>query len=123
MDDIVLVSIVSLIVSTIVAGVGFILQYFGVVLKIKEDIASLKVKIDLFWTIVERDFPKILHSPHTPRFDFLLEAMESDTLARSDMKELYSLLNEEVVNSNPDYGRRLVAIVLMERLRQKIKAT
>ena len=75
------------------------------------------------WTMVERDFPKILHSPHTPRFDFLLEAMESDTLARSDMKELYSLLNEEVVNSNPDYGRRLVAIVLMERLRQKIKAT
>lgn len=97
-----------------------LVQRFVFDAKILERLKSVEIKSDLFWGLVEKELPKILHSPHTPVFDALLEKMESSNLTNDEKIELKQLLKDEVYHMNPDYGKRLVAVLLLARLEQQL---
>lgn len=121
-----IISVLS-IVSIIV---GFVVQHFTVISKLREQmykcntelsdrIKEVEVKSNLFWKIVETEIPKIIHSPHTPKLDTLLEKIEKTNLEFHEMKELYYLLKEEKATNSMDTGRKLAISLYIAMLEQK----
>jgi hypothetical protein len=56
-----------------------------------ESIKGLEMKVGLFWRMIESEIPKLLHSPHTPELDSLLErflAHSLDLAGAIHMKEM-----------------------------------
>ena len=113
--------------TTIISGAAvaisllhLLVQRFYFDMKIDGRLRTIEVKTDLFWGLVEKELPRILHSPHTPEFDLLLEKMMADTLNRDEIAELEARLRVEIEFNNPDYGKRLVAILLLARVQQKL---
>ena len=51
---------------------------------------EMKLKVDLFWSVVEKEFPKILVRHETPEFDKLLNKA-SDGLDKLSLEELSRL--------------------------------
>lgn len=107
------------ILSIISVVVGFVVQYYVVINKLQERLKEVEVKSDLFWKIVEKEIPRLLHSPHTPKLDLLLEKMENNKLDLCEAKELVQHLKEERDEMNPDFGKKLAIILLLARLDQK----
>jgi hypothetical protein len=94
-----------------------LVQRFVFDAKILERLKDVELKSNLFWGLVEKELPKILHSPHTPVLDSFLEKMVSKTLTAKDKVILGSLLQEELkAETSPDYGRRLVVVLLLAQL-------
>ena len=58
---------------------------------------EVDVKMKLFWSIVEKEFPNILHSDKTPQIDKLLEKASKGTsnLSESEKKTLIKSLSNE----------------------------
>jgi len=106
------------IIALIVAVGGLMLQYYGVILKMKEDIAGMRskcnpeqrakdfsnlvsevtqlsVKVAPFWEVVSTHIPQLLKMPHTLRKDDLLQKMVDRTLTYDEAVELQSLLDKE----------------------------
>jgi hypothetical protein len=55
-------------------------QANAVITQLQKDVAELKassakndVKMDLLWSYVQKELPKIFHSPHTPKLDQIIE--------------------------------------------------
>ena len=106
------ISVASLILSAI--GViltvsGLAIGYFKIILGIFERLTklegkgktdpavlerlkALETKTDLFWGIVQANIPKLLHSPHTPVEDALLDKLRDDTINRIELLDLRHLL-------------------------------
>lgn len=63
---------------------------------------ELDMKMNLFWGIVEQEFPRLLVRSNTPTIDILLiKASKSgvDSLSATEHKELIERLNVEYVNA------------------------
>lgn len=134
--------VISLVVSIAGLLIGFIIQYFTVIMKLKEDfnkehtklqenfqlncselkerIKGLEVKTDLFWKSIEKNLPNLLHSPHTPEMDKLLEKMISDGLNKTESIDLKNMIKNEFEEGLSE-NKKIVAVLLMARLDQIIE--
>lgn len=109
--------LVPILISIFSLVIGFIIQHFAVINKLSERIKDLEVKIGLFWKIVEQEIPKILHSPHTPEIDVLLEKVMGGNITSDEAYELKCKLKGEL-DTETDKTRVISMILLMARLEQ-----
>ncbi len=130
--DYISISVAALIVSV----VGVLWQYFGVILrlkdevhqiqdtlksdvgKVKERLIRLETKTDLFWKTVEENVPRLLMHPHTARRDELLLRMSDGQLNASEIAELLHDLESSVSQEPRDL--QLATILLIVRLKHRL---
>lgn len=64
---------------------------------LSDRVKELEIKIDLFWRIVEKEFPRLLKQETTPNLDLILNIAENgyDCLTQEMAKDLYMRLKEE----------------------------
>ena len=83
----------------------------------KEDIRELKTQIKPFWEAVEKMVPSMLHSPHTPETDKLLERVENGCkLTLQEIRTLKDTIFVALRNNEYDKWKRLPAALLISRL-------
>ena len=91
---------------------------------ISNRVTALEVALK-FWTQEMEMFSKkamaMLHSPHTPELDRLIEKDQANNLDEADWKRLLEMATEEEKNlSNPKFERALAAFVSIE-CRKRLK--
>ena len=57
-------------------------------------LSIVETKIDVFWSNIDKYLAKIVHSPHTPELDALLERYLLKELNPSELRHLSVLLNK-----------------------------
>lgn len=86
------------------------------------EIQLLKKQVALFWRMVEEHMTTVLHSPHTPDRDKLLEKMQSkERLSPEELNELAEDLEGVINDATEGKGNRATAVFLLaavERYRQ-----
>lgn len=68
------------------SGVAF--TYFAMIARIQNRLTALEVKMAVFWSAVEKVVPAMLHSPHTPDRDALLEKFAAKTITHDEAERL-----------------------------------
>ncbi len=90
---------------------------------IQTQLARLETKMEPFWSLIEIQVAKMLHSPHTPEMDILLEKLIDGSLNLKENLNLDSMLcetlNEELQKFPKDNGKILGLTLLLARLRSK----
>lgn len=82
-----------------------------------QDIALLQRQGDLFWKMVEQHMTTVLHSPHTPDLDLLLEKYQAGIkLSEDEAKELAYKLEQLINDPNEQQGNRAGAVFLLAAL-------
>jgi len=109
---------IDIIVPILVIIIGYLVIYFGMISKIKERLTALETKIEPFWEMVQKELPKILHSPHTPELDVLLEKMANGNINKIEAEDLKIRLRSEI--GDVDAGKKLATVLLLTRLEQII---
>jgi len=104
------------IVSIILTVFGFSYQHFRVIGDLKERIAKVETKTDLFWKVVETHITDIVKSTVNYRKDDLLDGMKCGQLNSEEMVELRSILEEEFHTKKDQYN--LQRVLLIARLDQ-----
>lgn len=62
-------------VAVIISAVTFFFAYVKGIREQEQRITKLETKMELIWNYVDDNMGKILHSPHTPEIDVLIEKM------------------------------------------------
>jgi hypothetical protein len=104
------------ITTFILVVVGWTIEHFIFINGIKKDMASeftsirqdcsvingrlikLETQMDLWWNAIQDAVVKILHSPHSPELDSLLEKLEMCSLSDVELRELRNYLINLVDN-------------------------
>ncbi len=73
----------------------------------------LETKIDVFWKNVAFDAARILHSPHTPELDVLLEKLGRDELIPVETARLIEMLAEVSDDRSAPSGNRIAAVIIL----------
>ncbi len=134
-------------VGPIVAIGGLLWTYFCFIVKIKEDIASLKVKtqivddvnevikkvndqgeritrletkMDPFWQLIQGRVAQMLKAPTHLRKDALLDKLTEQIISLDEAKELKTILMTEVEDHNDNLGLTLGYILVLTRIEQII---
>lgn len=109
--------------SIAISILGLLFQYFKWIVTEEKRISTLETKMGLFWNLVEKNFPKILHSPHTPSLDTLLDKMSERTLNLDEAQDLREQLKCELTGKvavRSKDNELLVIVMLLGRLEQII---
>lgn len=79
------------IIAVIISGASFLFAYVKGVKEqeqrwseLDKRLSKLETKMELFWNYVDDNMGKIIHSPHTPEVDALLEKMPKVTLFEAE---------------------------------------
>jgi hypothetical protein len=90
-------------VNLVILVVGLLGLYFGPITKMKEDIAAIKVKVDLYWKGIEDLVIERLKSyPSNIDKDVLLDKFKQRELSLSEALTLRTILKEELrLNGDP----------------------
>ncbi len=110
----------STVISLIAIGltvIGFIFQYFGFISRLMERVTKLETKIELFWGVVQKQMIDIMHSPHTPELDLLLDELQDNCLNLEKAHKLKDLLSQQMTLDN---GKKMAVIFLLARVEQII---
>lgn len=113
------IAIVSPIMTIFILVIGGLVSYFTVIGDIKNRLTKLETQMQPFWNLIERELPKIIHSPHTPEIDILLEKMIEGVLTRDEAIDLKFKLKEEM--EIPDVAKKLAIVLIIARLDALIK--
>lgn len=82
-------------VALLLAGAAFKFAYSMV-----QRVTSLETKISLYWGAVEKQMSQMLHSPHRPNLDALLDKnLSGDRLTRTEAIRLVELL-QKLIETN-----------------------
>jgi hypothetical protein len=77
----------------------------------------MKKQLGLFWGLVEKHMTTVLHSPHTPDLDRLLEKyQEGDSLEMDEVEELAHRLIVLINDGAEQQGNRAGAVFLLAAL-------
>ena len=103
--------------AIIIAVLGLSWQYFQVIGGIKERMARLETKMEVFWKVIEKNVAAILKAPTHVDFDALLDKMVAGSLT---LEEAYKL--QDALNSNPhsDKTKMLASALMLGRVSQII---
>jgi hypothetical protein len=84
-------------------------------------IGVLETKIDVFWKNVAFDAARILHSPHRPELDRLLDAFTSNAITISQTAELKAVLTEIMNGTVTDFmaGDKVAAAIILRVIEQR----
>jgi hypothetical protein len=112
--------------AILISFAGILYTYFGVVLKLKEDIgnsnerlASLEVKTDLFWRCIENKAGDLLKTfPTDKEKDLLLDKLKERSLSLQEAEMLRTILDGEM--GMDDSKDKFCYILLIARLEQII---
>lgn len=86
--------------------------------EITRQVTQLEVKMALFWQTVEKSLPAIVHSPHTPRRDLLLEKIQNGCLSHSEMEELLADLQTNLEEFPTE--KRLAVVLIIGSLQNRL---
>jgi hypothetical protein len=109
-------AILSPIITLFILIIGGIVSYFTLIKDITNRLVALETKVSPFWKIVETELPKIIHSPHTPEIDVLLDKMAEGKLDKEEAFDLRCRLKAEM--AVPDTGKKIAILLLLARLDQ-----
>lgn len=99
--------IVAIFVVTWAAiGFGFVLD-----LKTAQRITRMEDKMGFIIGICGKRMMSILHSPHTPELDRLIDRFTEDTLSESEVDRLLKMLSEIEHDQNEAKGTRAIALL------------
>lgn len=114
--------------SDIIAGVGLLISIAGTVymhvegvIKIRERIARMETKVEVFWKDVSFDAARILHTPHpeNARRDYLLEQFVAQQITREELHELVAVLQQIIEQKHREFGERTAASQLLRALERQ----
>ena len=101
-----------------VSATGLLAQHFVSIAKLKERLVRIETKVDVFWKAVEGRLVDMLHSPHSPEVDVLLDKMKQGGLSLDEAIHLRNQLDMQYTNANPH--RNIALILVLGRLEQVI---
>jgi len=123
------------IIAIFVSITGLLYQYFGVILKIREDmgkdkesiskdigeikskISSLETKTELFWRCIEGKVVDMLKTyPTNIDKDVLLDKFKENSLTIEEAERLRTALNCEIQNTQDKQFAYILAIARLEQL-------
>ena len=81
------------------------------------DVDVLKQQMMLFWKDLSIQSAKVLHSPHTPKLDHLIERFQEDRLTKDELITFVKMLQELHDNKDESTSRRKVAGDLLTAIR------
>lgn len=114
--------------SDIIAGIGLVISVAGTVymhvegvIKIRERIARMETKVEVFWKDVSFDAAKILHTPHpeNARRDYLLERFLAQQITSEELAELVITLKKIIEEKDREFGERTAASQLLRALERQ----
>jgi hypothetical protein len=108
------VAILSPIITLFILIIGGLVSYFTIIGDIKNRLTRLETQMQPFWSIIEKELPRLIHSPHTPEIDALLDKMAEGKLTIDDAKDLRCRLKAEM--EIPDIGKKLAIVLIIARL-------
>jgi len=111
--------------GTVIATIGLFFTIIGLLYKfykddigkMKEDIATIKTKVEPIWKYVELQIIQILHHPITPEIDKYLDKMKNGLLLNDDAITLYELIKKEIPNTNDNLNE--FRLILLDMLKTK----
>ena len=109
-----ILGILSPIITLFILILGGLVSYFTIIGDIKYRLTKLETQMAPFWNIIEKELPKLIHSPHTPEIDILLEKMIEGVLTRDEAIDLKFKLKEEM--EIPDVAKKLAIVLIIARL-------
>lgn len=97
--------------SLLLAGAAFKFAY-----SMAQRVTSLETKISLYWSSVEKQMSTMLHSPHRPTLDLLLDKnARGESLTKDEAIQLIELLQKMIeskdLSSNEEAGARMLIAV------------
>jgi len=107
-------AILSPVITLFILLIGGLVSYFTIIGDIKNRLTKLEIQMTPFWSIIEKELPKFIHSPHTPEIDTLLEKMTERQLTIPEAQELKSRLKAEL--EVPDLAKKLAIVLIIARL-------
>lgn len=122
MDKEIALWIIGLFVTVVVAPVvGFILtrsfSHGDRLTKIETDISWIR---DTF-AVAGKKAARVLHSPHTPVLDALLEKYEAETISWSEVNRLYKMLEDIINDLKLGKDVRMAASILLTSIALRYK--
>ena len=81
---------------------------------------ALETKMDIFWKCIERNAPNLLHSPHTPELDRLLERMAAGKLDYQDKCSLKLMIEHRLQSGTFEEPKRITATIVLGALEQQL---
>lgn len=80
---------------------------------IEKENAATKIKVDLFWKVVEKEMIGILHSPHTPDLDVLLDKLKNDIITPEEVRELFDRLQTFILTAETTKSSETIAAAIL----------
>jgi hypothetical protein len=106
------ISVMLSIGALLVAAIGGSWTYFCVIVAMRERLATLETKIDVFWRLVEVELPKRLKTyPTHIEKDILLDKLTHRELTLDEAVHLRTILQSEIEGGNKE--NLLIAYVLV----------
>lgn len=102
---------------SVAAVVGLASWIYG----IANRITTLETKISLYWNMIEDQTSKMLHSPHRPALDRLLEKTRKEGLTQVEATQLVDLLQKLIDTEELSSDERTSALMLMAVTAAKYK--
>jgi hypothetical protein len=94
---------------------GFIIQYFGIIVKMKEQIRTLETKMELFWNMVGKNIGELLKTyPTYLAKDVLIDKMIDGVMTEEEARTLKTILIGEMEKDKPE--KRLLYVLVIGRL-------
>ena len=117
--------ILPIIFSLFIFGIGMLLQYFTVILKIKEEMGGINIKVstletktELFWRCIENRVVDMIKTfPTNIKKDVLLDKLKSKEIILEEAAVLKTILEGELKTAEKD---ALSYILVLSRLEQII---
>jgi hypothetical protein len=109
------------IVAVLISVFGAVYMHVEGVIKIRERIARMETKVEVFWKDVSFDAAKILHTPHpeNARRDYLLEQFMKQEITIDELKELVDTLKAIIDQKHREFGERTAASNLLRALERQ----
>lgn len=105
--------------ALLLAGAAFKFAY-----SMAQRVTSLETKVSLFWALIEKNMSQLLHSPHRPKLDTLLDKnISGEGLTKSEAIQLVSLLQKLIEGRELTPNESSWATLLMAATVAKHKLT
>lgn len=123
-EDTILLPVLVAIIGAVSAVFTAYIKTKGIAVTVKttnERITVLETKVEVFWKFLEENIAKILHSPHTPEIDALLDKLiDGKDIQKEEMIKLKNLLEDDLAKNIGQKRDAVAMAILIARLEQRL---